>query len=79
MCCDEGNARKVRRLYQDKGAVDSPGPLRMLSPLFERFEAKLEKYHGRHPGSCRAGKGLAHRPFRRLEARCWWWLTTAAP
>ena len=66
----KGNARKVRRLYQDKVLAGFAGATADAFTLFERFEAKLEKYHGH---LTRAAVELAKdwrtdRSLRRLEA-----------
>ena len=42
----KGNARKVRRLYQEKVLAGFAGATADAFTLFERFEGKLEKYHG---------------------------------
>lgn len=42
----KGNARKVRRLYQDKIIAGFAGGTADAFTLFERFEAKLEKHQG---------------------------------
>ena len=42
----KGNARKVRRLYNDKVIAGFAGGTADAFTLFERFEAKLEKHHG---------------------------------
>ncbi|MCB1617265.1 MAG: ATP-dependent protease subunit HslV, partial [Pseudomonadales bacterium] len=42
----KGNARKVRRLYQDRVLAGFAGGTADAFTLFERFEAKLEKYQG---------------------------------
>lgn len=66
----KGNARKVRRLYQDKVLAGFAGGTADAFTLFERFEAKLEAYHGQ---LTRAAVELAKdwrtdRALRRLEA-----------
>ena len=66
----KGNARKVRRLYQDKVLAGFAGATADAFTLFERFEGKLEKYHGH---LTRAAVELAKdwrtdRSLRRLEA-----------
>ncbi len=66
----KGNARKVRRLYQDKVIAGFAGGTADAFTLFERFEAKLEKYQGQ---LIRAAVELAkdwrtERALRRLEA-----------
>ncbi|MCB1767806.1 MAG: HslU--HslV peptidase proteolytic subunit, partial [Candidatus Competibacteraceae bacterium] len=40
----KGNARKVRRLYQDKVIAGFAGGTADAFTLFERFEGKLEKH-----------------------------------
>src|ERR671923_1835712 len=40
------SARKIRRLYQDKGLAGFAGSTADAFSLFSRFEAKLEQYHG---------------------------------
>src|SRR5579872_5656361 len=42
----KGNARKVRRLYNDSVLAGFAGGTADAFTLFERFEAKLEKHHG---------------------------------
>jgi ATP-dependent HslUV protease subunit HslV len=66
----KGNARKVRRLYQDKVIAGFAGGTADAFTLFERFERKLEMYHG---NLTRAAVELAKdwrtdRSLRRLEA-----------
>jgi hypothetical protein len=66
----KGNARKVRRLYQDQVIAGFAGGTADAFTLFERFEAKLEKHHGH---LVRAAVELAKdwrtdRALRRLEA-----------
>ncbi|MCH8140580.1 MAG: ATP-dependent protease subunit HslV [Gammaproteobacteria bacterium] len=66
----KGNARKVRRLYEDKVLSGFAGGTADAFTLFERFEAMLEKYHG---NLTRAAVELAKdwrsdRALRRLEA-----------
>ena len=66
----KGNARKVRRLYHDKVLAGFAGGTADAFTLFERFEAKLEKYQG---NLTRAAVELAKdwrtdRALRRLEA-----------
>src|SRR3979411_1076486 len=39
-------AKKIRRLYQDKILAGFAGSPAEAFPLFSRFEAKLEQYHG---------------------------------
>jgi len=66
----KGNARKVRRLYNDKVIAGFAGGTADAFALFERFEAQLEKYQG---NLTRAAVELAKewrtdRALRRLEA-----------
>lgn len=66
----KSNARKVRRLYQDKVLAGFAGGTADAFTLFERFEGKLEKYSGQ---LTRAAVELAKdwrtdRILRRLEA-----------
>lgn len=66
----KGNARKVRRLYNDKVLAGFAGGTADAFTLFERFESKLQAYHG---NLTRAAVELAKdwrtdRMLRRLEA-----------
>ena len=66
----KGNARKVRRLYNGKVIAGFAGGTADAFTLFERFEAKLEKYQGK---LMRAAVELAKdwrtdRMLRKLEA-----------
>ena len=66
----KGNARKVRRLYQNKVIAGFAGGTADAFTLFERFEGKLEKHGG---NLTRAAVELAKdwrtdRMLRRLEA-----------
>lgn len=66
----KGNARKVRRLYQNKVLAGFAGGTADAFTLFERFDAKLEKHQG---NLTRAAVELAKdwrqdRMLRRLEA-----------
>ncbi len=66
----KNNARKVRRLYQDKVIAGFAGGTADAFTLFERFEGKLEKHSGQ---LTRAAVELAKdwrtdRMLRRLEA-----------
>lgn len=66
----KSNARKVRRLYQDKVIAGFAGSTADAFTLFERFEGKLEKHQG---NLMRAAVELAKdwrmdRMLRRLEA-----------
>jgi ATP-dependent HslUV protease subunit HslV len=63
-------ARKIRRLYQDKILAGFSGGTADAFTLFEKFEGKLEQYHG---NITRAAVELAKdwrtdRMLRRLEA-----------
>ena len=66
----KGNARKVRRLYQNKVLAGFAGGTADAFTLFERFDGKLEKHQG---NLTRAAVELAKdwrqdRMLRRLEA-----------
>ena len=66
----KGNARKVRRLYNDQVLAGFAGGTADAFTLFERFEEQLEKHHGK---LVRAAVELAklwrtERSLRRLEA-----------
>lgn len=66
----KGNARKVRRLYQNRVLAGFAGGTADAFTLFERFERKLEMHHGQ---LVRAAVELAKdwrtdRILRRLEA-----------
>jgi ATP-dependent HslUV protease subunit HslV len=66
----KGNARKVRRLYEDAVLAGFAGGTADAFTLFERFEAALEKFQG---NLTRAAVELAKdwrsdRALRRLEA-----------
>lgn len=66
----KGNARKVRRLYQDQVIAGFAGGTADAFTLFERFETKLQAHHGQ---LVRAAVELAKdwrtdRTLRRLEA-----------
>jgi len=66
----KGNARKVRRLYQNKIIAGFAGGTADAFTLFERFEKKVETYQG---NLMRAAVELAKdwrmdRALRRLEA-----------
>ena len=66
----KGNARKVRRLYNDRIIAGFAGGTADAFTLFERFEGKLEKHSG---NLTRAAVELAKdwrtdRMLRRLEA-----------
>jgi len=66
----KGNARKVRRLYNDKVIAGFAGGTADAFTLFERFEAKLEKHHGNLTRSAveLAKDWRMDRMLRRLEA-----------
>lgn len=64
------NARKVRKIYSDRVLAGFAGATADAFTLFEKFEAKLEQYHG---NLTRAAVELAKdwrtdRVLRRLEA-----------
>ncbi len=66
----KGNARKIRRLYEDKVIAGFAGGTADAFTLFERFDAKLEQHNGQ---LTRAAVELAKdwrtdRMLRRLEA-----------
>lgn len=66
----KGNARKVRRLYNDQVLAGFAGGTADAFTLFERFESKLQEYNG---NLTRAAVELAKdwrtdRMLRRLEA-----------
>jgi ATP-dependent HslUV protease subunit HslV len=66
----KGTARKVRRIYNNKVLVGFAGSTSDAFALLDRFEAKLEQYHG---NLTRAAVDLAKdwrtdRALRRLEA-----------
>ena len=58
----KGNARKVRRLYGGKVLAGFAGGTADAFTLFERFEAKLEKFGNLTRARHRARQGLAQRP-----------------
>jgi len=66
----KGNARKVRRLYHNKVIAGFAGGTADAFTLFERFEAKLEKYQGKLMRSAveLAKDWRTDRMLRRLEA-----------
>lgn len=66
----KGNARKVRRLYQNKVIAGFAGGTADAFTLFERFEAKLEKHSGNLVRSAveLAKDWRTDRMLRRLEA-----------
>lgn len=66
----KGNAKKVRKIFKDQVVAGFAGGTADAFTLFERFEAKLEQYHG---NLSRAAVELAKdwrtdRMLRRLEA-----------
>jgi ATP-dependent HslUV protease subunit HslV len=66
----KGNARKVRRLFNDQVLAGFAGGTADAFTLFERFESKLQSFHG---NLTRAAVELAKdwrtdRSLRRLEA-----------
>jgi ATP-dependent HslUV protease subunit HslV len=66
----KASARKVRRLYQDRIIAGFAGGTADAFTLFERFEAKLEKYQGNLTRSAveLAKDWRTDRMLRRLEA-----------
>ncbi len=66
----KGNARKVRRLYNDQVVAGFAGATADALSLFERLEAKLEQHSGRLARSCveLAKDWRTDRNLRRLEA-----------
>jgi len=66
----KGNARKVRRLYQDRVIAGFAGGTADAFTLFERFEQKLEKHGGQLTRSAveLAKEWRTDRMLRRLEA-----------
>ena len=66
----KSNARKVRRLYQDRIVAGFAGGTADAFTLFERFEAKLEKHQGNLTRSAveLAKDWRTDRILRRLEA-----------
>jgi ATP-dependent HslUV protease subunit HslV len=66
----KGNARKVRRLFQDQVIAGFAGGTADAFTLFERFEAKLEKHRGNLTRSAveLAKDWRTDRMLRRLEA-----------
>lgn len=66
----KGNARKVRRLYQDQILAGFAGGTADAFTLFERFEGKLEKHQGNLMRSAveLAKDWRTDRMLRRLEA-----------
>jgi ATP-dependent HslUV protease subunit HslV len=66
----KGNARKVRRLYDDQVLAGFAGGTADAFTLFERFEAKLEKHQGQLVRSAveLAKDWRTDRMLRRLEA-----------
>jgi ATP-dependent HslUV protease subunit HslV len=65
----KGNARKVRRLYNDKVLGGFAGGTADAFTLFERFEGKLEKYGNLTRAAIELAKDWrTDRALRRLEA-----------
>ncbi len=65
----KGNARKVRRLYNDKVLAGFAGGTADAFTLFERFEGKLEKYGNLTRAAIELAKDWrTDRMLRRLEA-----------
>ncbi len=66
----KGNARKVRRLYQDRVIAGFAGGTADAFTLFERFEAKLDQHRGNLVRSAveLAKDWRTDRILRRLEA-----------
>src|ERR1700761_8806235 len=65
----KGNARKVRRLYNDKVIAGFAGGTADAFTLFERFEGKLEKYGNLTRAAIELAKDWrSDRFLRRLEA-----------
>jgi len=64
------NAKKVRKLYNDKILAGFAGATADAFTLFEKFEAKLEQYHGNLTRSAveLAKDWRTDRVLRRLEA-----------
>jgi ATP-dependent HslUV protease, peptidase subunit HslV len=66
----KGNARKVRRLYNDKVLAGFAGGTADAFTLFERFESKLEQFQGHLTKSAveLAKDWRSDRALRKLEA-----------
>ena len=66
----KSNARKVRRLYKEQVLAGFAGATADAFTLFERFEGKLEKYHGHLARAAvePAKDWRTDRLLRRLEA-----------
>lgn len=65
----KGNAKKVRRLYNDKVLAGFAGSTADAFTLFERFEGKLEKYCNLTRAAIELAKDWrSDRYLRRLEA-----------
>src|ERR1700751_2123410 len=65
----KGNARKVRRLFNDKVIAGFAGGTADAFTLFERFEGKLEKYGNLTRAAIELAKDWrSDRYLRRLEA-----------
>ena len=65
----KGNARKVRRLYEEKIVAGFAGGTADAFTLFERFESKLEQYGNLTRAAIELAKDWrTDRMLRRLEA-----------
>ena len=66
----KGNARKVRRLFQDRVLAGFAGGTADAFTLFERFEGQLERYRGQLTRAAveMAKDWRSDRALRRLEA-----------
>ncbi len=66
----KGNARKVRKIYEDRVIVGFAGATADAFTLFERLEAKLERFPGQLTRACveLAKDWRTDRYLRRLEA-----------
>ena len=65
----KGNARKVRRLYEDKVLAGFAGGTADAFTLFERFEGKLQQYGNLQRAAVELAKDWrTDRMLRRLEA-----------
>jgi ATP-dependent HslUV protease subunit HslV len=64
------NTRKIRRLYNDKILAGFAGSTADAFTLFERFEGKIQEYHGQLRRACveLAKDWRSDRVLRRLEA-----------
>ncbi len=67
----KSGARKIRRIYNDSILVGFAGASADALTLFEKFEAKLEQYHGNLPKAAveLAKEWRTDRYLRRLEAQ----------